>query len=182
MSIISQHNNSVKFNSDGWPLNPATGQPYTRDEIITNPAIPYPQDVDTNHPYWRRRTSEELTAQKAKLAKKSKPRRTRSRRRTLTHTIPALTQQDSRTQATAALVTRANEDPQSLEFLIHDGVHPYNDPEDEFHFVVIVDGDEIAWTETKSQAERSYDELTTPDPEPRSILVTCGSQLSILEM
>ena len=172
----------IKFNKDGWPLNPTTGQPYTRDEIITNPAIPYPQDVDTNQPYWQRRTSEELAAQKAKLAKKPKPR-SRSRRRTLPHTVPALTQQDSRTQATAALVTRANEDPQSLEFLIHDGVHPYNDPEDEFHFVVIVDGDEVAWAETKSQAERSYDELTTPDPEPRAILFTrANTGLTILEV
>ena len=100
----------------------------------------------------------------------------------------ALAQQDSRAQATAELVTRANDNPpeelptQSIEFLIRDGVHPYNDPEDEFYWVVIVDGDEVAWAETRQQAERSYEELTTPDLEPRSILVTCGNQLHVLEV
>ena len=43
------------------------------------------------------------------------------------------------------------------EFIIEDGVHPYPDLVD--RWVVIVNGDEVAWANDKPTAERSYIEM-----------------------
>lgn len=62
-------------------------------------------------------------------------------------------------------------------FILQDGVHPYDDPEDQW--VVIVDGEEVAWAADQSQAWRSYREMLTVEfgysgrnPEDVPILVT----------
>jgi hypothetical protein len=118
------NNTPIKFNSDGWPLNPQTSQPYTRDEIVANPSIPYPRHVNPTKPgaYWARRTPAQLEAEKAKIAKKEKARRShrnRSKRRTMANTVPFLAQQEHRHRATADLVTRANEDePETHAILV----------------------------------------------------------------
>lgn len=109
----AQHN----FAPDGWPINPATGQTYTRNEIITNPAIPYPQDINPNSPYWRRRTPAQLAAEQAQITKKQQQRARRrssgSRRKTMHSAAAALSgaelQERQRAAATVELVGRANE-------------------------------------------------------------------------
>lgn len=44
-----------------------------------------------------------------------------------------------------------------VNFTLADGVYDYPDPVDKF--VVIIGGEEVAWTETQAQAERSFIEL-----------------------
>lgn len=190
---LPQNQESINFTPDGWPINPLTGQPFTRDEIVSDETIPYPRHVDPSNPgsYWARRTPEQLQAEKDRIAKKSKARarrRATRSRRVIQATVPFLLsgaeiQTRQRGRAMADLVERANKNrpesrAQQLEFVIQDG--PHYDPATS-EWVVIVDGDEVAWAETKSQAQRSYDELTTPD-EPRSILVTSGYQFLVMEV
>lgn len=42
-------------------------------------------------------------------------------------------------------------------FVLSDGVYPYDDPED--RYVVILDGEEVAWSSDYGQAQRSYLEM-----------------------
>lgn len=42
--------------------------------------------------------------------------------------------------------------------ILTDGVHEYDHPEDKF--VVIVDGDEVAWTPTEAAGWTAYNEIT----------------------
>lgn len=117
---------NIHFTPGGWPINPATGQAYTRNEIITNPAIPYPQGVDTSSPYWRRRTPAQLAEEKAKIAKTQQQRARRrssgSRRKTLSSIASVLSgaerQTRQRATATAELVERAN-DTESRSILVN---------------------------------------------------------------
>lgn len=176
-----------EFNKDGWPLNPLTGQPYTRDEIVTDETIPYPHHVDPANPgrYWQRRTPAQLAAEKNRAAQKAKRRSVRSRR-TLRTTVPfslsgAEIQTRRRNAATVELVERANK-PDELEppanqlsFIVQDG--PHYDPATG-EWVITVDGDPAAWAETEAQAKRSYDELT----DTSAILFTACGRLSILEV
>ena len=78
-SILPQKGgqNEIRFDRNGWPVNPATGQAYSRDEIVTDPAIPYPKHVDPHKPdaYWRRRTPAQLQTEKQRIEKKRKRRR-----------------------------------------------------------------------------------------------------------
>jgi hypothetical protein len=115
-NIIAQE---VAFDKNGWPINPTTGCAYTHDQIVADPTIPYPQHVDPANPgqYWQRRTAEELAAEKARLAKKTKiriRRRSKSKRQVLTADAGlgpvsfAERQAEERGRATAALVDRAN--------------------------------------------------------------------------
>jgi hypothetical protein len=46
---------------------------------------------------------------------------------------------------------------EAVNFILADGVYPYDDPEDKF--VVIIDGAEVAWASTQAQAWRSYNEM-----------------------
>lgn len=117
---ISQNNNPVthQFDRFGWPINPATGETYTHSEIVTNPTIPYPQHVNPQNPgsYWRRIGPEQYAAQQAKIAKKSKSRKTRANRRRLSASAVlanmtlsgAERQRRSTARATAELVERVN--------------------------------------------------------------------------
>lgn len=50
-----------------------------------------------------------------------------------------------------------------VNFTLADGVYDYDDPVDKF--VVIIGGEEVAWAETKPQAERSFNELLHYDNE-----------------
>ena len=111
-NIIAQ---KVEFDKSGWPINPATGKAYTRNEIVANPTLPYPQHVDPANPgpYWRRRTAEELAAAKARPAQKTKARSRRrptSKRRVFTNnvTFGFFEQQAKVGQAMAELVDRVN--------------------------------------------------------------------------
>ena len=106
----------IEFNQDGWPISPETGKAYSRDEIVVNPAIPYPIDVDSSSPYWARRSPEALAHQKAEIAKKAKIRNRRNaRRKTRTPqqytgfgTSSASQQRDTSYLSMAELVDRAN--------------------------------------------------------------------------
>lgn len=115
----------IHFDSAGWPINPATGRAYSRDEIVTDPSIPYPKDINPNSLYWRRRTPAQLAAEKAKIAKKQQQRQRRrqsgSRRKTLHSTASVLSgaelQTRQRGEATVELVKRANGDSMLLNLL-----------------------------------------------------------------
>lgn len=50
-----------------------------------------------------------------------------------------------------------------VNFTLTDGVYDYPDPVDKF--VVIIEGEEVAWASTKPQAERSFNELLHYDGE-----------------
>lgn len=50
-------------------------------------------------------------------------------------------------------------------FILADGVYDYPDPVDKF--VVIIEGEEVAWAETQAQAERSFIELIHYDAAHR---------------
>lgn len=178
-----------EFNKDNWPINPATGEAYHRDEIVTNETIPYPRHVDPANPgpYWARRTSAQLAQEKARAAKKSKERQRRraNHSRTIKHTATdylsgAEIQTREQARATVDLVERANGEPESptnqLQFVVRDGPH-YNPATGDW--TVIVDGDEAAWADSKAQADRSYHELVD---DSDVILVTVGGRLLILEM
>ena len=73
--------NKFHYNQDGRPVNSITGQPYSRDEIVTNPALPLPLDIDPAHPYWQRRSLAELQIEKERQAKKSQKRKAARQRR-----------------------------------------------------------------------------------------------------
>jgi hypothetical protein len=72
-----------QFSSNGWPINPATGREYSRAEIVSDPAIPYPQHVDPTNPgpYWQRRSPAEVDAEQKRIARKSQVRNTRRGKR-----------------------------------------------------------------------------------------------------
>ena len=122
--ILPHFETSVIRDAHGWPLNPATGQPYTHKQIVTNPAIPYPEGVDTGHPYWQRRTPAEYAAQTERRAKKRRNRaRRRSTHRTMRSTAAVLTTSLTparREQAAATLesVTRVNGDERHPAILL----------------------------------------------------------------
>lgn len=119
-NTIPQVTESVKhdyeFTSDGWPINPATGQPFTRREIVsTANDIPLPTFIDPENPpaYWTRRTPAELEAERRRLAKKRRQRQrrqTRSSQSRQTRTPPSSVelQTEERGLATADLVERTN--------------------------------------------------------------------------
>ena len=75
-----------------------------------------------------------------------------------------------------------------VNFILKDGVYPYDDPEDKF--VIIIDGEEVAWSGTYAQAWRSYHEMLrietahfTRCPEDRAILINLpGGQVEIMEV
>jgi hypothetical protein len=113
----NQYSTEFTFGQDGWPINSKTGQSFTRDEIVINPAIPYPIDVDEESDYWARRTPEALAVQKASIAKKAAARNRRTARQTSTckptrytgFAVSSASQlRDSAYRATAELVDRVN--------------------------------------------------------------------------
>lgn len=118
---VPQNSSSVKckyeFNSDGWPINPATGQPFTRHEIVsTANDIPLPNFVDPKNPpaYWASRTPAELEAEQKRLAKKRRQRQCRQPRSNQSRQarIPlssAELQAEQQGLATADLVKRTND-------------------------------------------------------------------------
>lgn len=136
MNSLPQNHESINFTPDGWPIDPLTGRPYTRDEIVVDETIPYPRHVDPASPgrYWQRRTPAELAEQKARAAKKSQAarkrvarqrRRSRSRR-TLNTTVPfalsgAEIQTRRQNEATLNLVKRTNDRPESCSILVTSG-------------------------------------------------------------
>lgn len=50
---------------------------------------------------------------------------------------------------------------------LSDGVHPYDHPEDKF--VVIVEGDEVAWAPTEAAGWIAYNEITRVELRPEFI-------------
>ena len=107
----------IEFAHDGWPINPETGETFSRDEIVTNRTIPYPLDVDTDSDYWSRRSPAALAKQKAEVAKKAKARnranarRKSSRKPAVPYTAfetSASRQRDKSYLSTAELVDRVN--------------------------------------------------------------------------
>lgn len=50
-----------------------------------------------------------------------------------------------------------------VNFILADGVYDYPDPIDKF--VVRVDGEDVAWAETRAEADRSFAELLHYDGE-----------------
>lgn len=112
-------NPEFEFDSDGFPLNPATGQRFTRTEIVADPTIPYPRHVDPQNPspYWQRRTPAELAAERHRVAEKSrqrKSRRTCASRKTwradkvISSNTGFFAQRERTGRATADLVQRNN--------------------------------------------------------------------------
>lgn len=99
---------NIQFTSTGYPINPATGQMYSRNEIVANPAIPLPTFVDAANPplYWQRRTAAEMTNEAKRIADKNrrnKAARERRQNQTSKHIM------DNRVGwATMALVERVN--------------------------------------------------------------------------
>jgi hypothetical protein len=66
--------NPLNFTPHGYPVNPATGKMYSRNEIVTDPTIPYPKHVDPANPgpYWQRRSPADLETTQRNITAKNK--------------------------------------------------------------------------------------------------------------
>lgn len=42
--IITQDSTEVKYDSFGWPIDPATGESYEAKDLVDNPDLPLPRD------------------------------------------------------------------------------------------------------------------------------------------
>lgn len=74
MTTLSQKPGAVQFSPNGYPLNPATGRMYSRNEIVASADIPLPTFVDPANPpaYWQRRSAADLAAETKRIAAKNK--------------------------------------------------------------------------------------------------------------
>ncbi len=142
------------FTPDGWPINPATGQPFSRKEIV-NAAnnLPYPTFVDPNNPgpYWAKRNPEQLAQeqkaarQKAKVrARRRKNRLSRSNRSTQVPPIACFEQQADCNLATAELVDRVNQ-PDTVEVTTPTGERHVLEIRRDYHIPAQLESRPIVW-------------------------------------
>lgn len=113
----------VIYDHYGWPLNPATGEAYTADELAADAMLPFPRDPQAQQFIERKRAraAGQDPEPKRKSKRRSSPRRSM---RSTTQLIPysnAERQTLLRYDSTAGLVKRVNE-PANREIpLFRDG-------------------------------------------------------------
>lgn len=113
MKSISQNEQPVnyQFSPHGYPINPATGQMFSRAEIVADPSIPLPTFVDATNPppYWQRRTGDELAAETKRIAdKQRRNKQARDRRQAQRNGGRMVTMATVIAAPTLALVERVN--------------------------------------------------------------------------
>lgn len=118
-----ERQSTVVYDDYGWPLNPATGEAYTADELAADATLPFPQDPQAQQFIERKRAraTGQAPEPKRKSKRRSGPRRSM---RSTTRLIPYSSAERQTLlclDSTAGLVKRVNE-PASREIpLFRDG-------------------------------------------------------------
>lgn len=114
----SPQNGQYQFDNYGWPINPATGQSYTFDEIVSDETLPLPENKLAVRSITRARAKANGTLEEQ--PKKRKKSRSRSRSKANRRTFRASTvlarmrlsgaekQVEKRAEAMAEQVERVN--------------------------------------------------------------------------
>lgn len=113
MSLAQSHQN-VKYDSFGWPINPATGESYEAKDLVVDPSLPLPLDKLARRLVERGRA--EAAGERTPAPKRRKRRsaqKGRPSKRINYATRVLVGPLDAGMEATAELVERVNDKAES---------------------------------------------------------------------